>query len=89
VVVDSSRLDDCHPAVDFFERIGLPFAVGVNAFDGQLRHPLEDVRWALAVGEQTPVISFDARDRLSVRDALLVVLDQALAKATRAKAGSV
>jgi uncharacterized protein len=89
VVVDSNRLDDCHPAVDFFERAGLPFAVGVNAFHGRLSHSLEDVRWALAVHEATPVISFDARDRLSVRDALLVVLDRALAKATRTKAGSV
>jgi signal recognition particle receptor subunit beta len=88
VVVDSNRLDDCHPAVDFFERTGLPFAVGVNTFDGRLAHPLEDVRWALAVEEATPVISFDARDRRSVRDALLVVLDRALVKATQARAGS-
>jgi signal recognition particle receptor subunit beta len=86
VVVDSSRLDDCHPAVDFFERAGLPFAVGVNTFNGRLTHPLDDVRWALAVDEATPVIAFDARDRLSVRDALLVVLDQALAKATQTPA---
>jgi signal recognition particle receptor subunit beta len=88
VVVDSERLDDCHPAVDFFERTGLPFAVGVNTFDGRLAHPLEDVRWALAVEESTPVISFDARDRRSVRDALLVVLDRALVRATQAPAGS-
>src|SRR5215813_3877464 len=72
VVVDSSRLDDCYPAVDYFERAGLPFAVGVNAFNGRLSHSLDDVRWALAVDEAIPVISFDARDRLSVRDALLV-----------------
>ncbi len=88
VVVDSNRLDDCHPAIDFFERAGLPFAVGVNAFDGRLSHSLDDVRWALAVDQATPVISYDARDRLSVRDALLVVLDRALAKATGARAGS-
>jgi signal recognition particle receptor subunit beta len=87
VVVDSARLDDCHPAVDFFERAGLPFAVGVNTFNGRMLHSLDDVRWALAVDEGTPVIAFDARDKLSVRDALLVVLDRALAKATQAKAG--
>ena len=87
VVVDSARLDDCHPAVDFFERAGLPFAVGVNTFNGRMLHSLDDVRWALAVEESTPVIAFDARDKLSVRDALLVVLDRALARATQAKAG--
>ncbi|MEH0982848.1 GTP-binding protein [Micromonospora sp. CPCC 205556] len=83
VVVDSSRLDDCYPAIDFFERAGLPFVVGVNAFDGRLAHDLAAIRWALAIGDQVPLVQFDARDRLSVRDALLVVLDRALDRATR------
>ena len=82
VVVDSTRLDDCFPAVDYFERIGLPFVVAVNAFHGRLAHDLGDVRWALAVDETIPVLAFDARDRLSVRDALLAVLDRALARAS-------
>ncbi|SCL63020.1 hypothetical protein GA0070606_3725 [Micromonospora citrea] len=83
VVVDSARLDDCYPAIDFFERAGLPFVVGVNAFDGRLAHDLDAIRWALAVGDHVPVVRFDARERLSVRDALLVVLDRALDRATR------
>lgn len=85
VVVDSARIDDCYPAIDYFERSGLPFAVGVNAFDGRLALDLPSVRWALAVGEHVPLVQFDARDRLSVRDALLVVLDRALDRATREK----
>jgi uncharacterized protein len=87
VVVDSTRLDDCFPAVDYFEKIGLPFVVGVNAFHGRLSHNLTDVRWALAIDEAIPVVAFDARVRLSVRDALLAVLDRALARAT-AKGGT-
>ena len=87
VVVDSARLDDCYPAIDFFERSGLPFAVGVNAFDGRLALDLPSIRWALAIGEHVPLVQFDARDRLSVRDALLVVLDRALDRATRSRAG--
>ncbi|MBB5477887.1 hypothetical protein HNR20_002392 [Micromonospora parathelypteridis] len=83
VVVDSARLDDCFPAVDFFERAGLPFVVGVNAFDGRLALELGEIRWALAIGDHVPLVQFDARDRLSVRDALLVVLDRALERATR------
>jgi uncharacterized protein len=78
VVVDSSRLDDCYPAVDYFERARLPFVVAVNAFDGKLAHDLDEVRWALAVDERIPVVAFDARNRISVRDALLVLLDRAL-----------
>ena len=85
VVVDTARIDDCYPAVDYFERAGLPFVVGVNTFNGQMNYSVEEVRWALAVRDDVPVLSFDARFRASVRDALLVVLDQALDKAIRAK----
>ncbi len=74
VIVDSRRLDDCYPAVDYFEKIELPFVVAVNLFHGQLDHDLADVRWALAIGEDVPVITIDAREKLSVRDALLTVL---------------
>ncbi|MGN9906463.1 GTP-binding protein [Phytohabitans sp. LJ34] len=83
VVVDSSRLDDCYPAVDYFERARLPFVVAVNAFDGKLAHDLDEVRWALAIDERIPVVAFDARNRISVRDALLVLLDRALDDAVR------
>ena len=85
VVVDTARIDDCYPAVDYFERAGLPFVVGVNTFNGQMNYSLEEVRWALAVRDDVPVLSYDARFRASVRDALLVVLDQALDKAIRAR----
>ena len=85
VVVDSTRLDDCYPAVDYFERAKLPFVVAVNTFNGQLTHTLDDVRWALAVDEQVPVLSFDARSRTSVRDAMLVVLERALHHALLAR----
>ena len=86
VVVDTNRIDDCYPAVDYFERAGLPFVVGINTFNGQLGYNLDEVRWALAVREDVPVLSFDARFRGSVRDALLVVLDQALDRALKMKA---
>ena len=80
MIVDSRRLDDCYPAVDYFERAGLPFVVAINRFDGLMSHQLDDVRWALAVADDTPVIGFDARDRGSVLDALLAVLHRSLAK---------
>ena len=83
VIVDTRRLDDCYPAVDYFEKIGLPFVVAVNLFDGSLSHRIDDVRWALAVADHIPLITFDARDKLSVRDALLVVLRRSLERARR------
>ncbi len=81
VIVDTRRLDDCYAAVDYFEHHDIPFVVAANRFHGQLAHDLDDVRWALAVSDETPLISFDARERASVRDALLSVLHRSLARA--------
>ena len=86
VIVDTRRLNDCYPAVDYFEQKGVPFVVGINTFDGTLAHDLEDVRWALAMSDHVPLITFDARDRLSVRDALLVVLRTSFQQASTASA---
>jgi len=49
VIIDTRRLDECYSAVDYFEKIDLPFVVAVNLFDGILAHDLADVRWALAI----------------------------------------
>ena len=81
VVVDSRRLDDCFPAVDYFERDGTPFAIAVNAFDGVLSHSLPAVRQALDVAPEVPVVAFDARSSVSVRESLIVVLEHALTRA--------
>jgi signal recognition particle receptor subunit beta len=81
VIVDTRRLDDCYAAVDYFEHNDIPFVVAANRFHGKLDHALDDVRWALAIPEQVPLISFDARERASVRDALLQVLRRSLRRA--------
>jgi uncharacterized protein len=78
VIVDTRRLGDGYPAVDYFERSELPFIVAVNLFDGRLGHRIEDVRWALAINDDIPVVMFDARRRASVRDALVTLLRHAL-----------
>jgi signal recognition particle receptor subunit beta len=84
VIVDTRRLDECYAAVDYFEHHDIPFVVAANRFNGELVHELDDVRWALAVSEETPLIDFDAREFSSVRDALLSVLHRSLAKAITA-----
>ena len=82
VVVDSGRLDQCYPAIDYFEHTDIPFVVAVNLFDGVSTHSLDEIRWALTIADAVPVVSFDARDRASVRDTLLVLMDRALDRAT-------
>ena len=78
VIVDARRPDDCFPVLDYFEDRGLPFVVGVNRFGGTLARDLDAIRWALAIVDDVPVVAFDARDRRSVRDALVSVAEVAL-----------
>ncbi len=81
VLVDTTRLADCFPAVDYFEHVNVPFVVAVNTFHGAIHHDLEDVREALAVSAHVPMIYTDARERSSTRDTLLVLVRHAMAQA--------
>src|SRR4051812_32843078 len=47
VLVDTRRLADSFPAVDYFEEARLPFVVGVNGFDGHYPHGEDEIREAL------------------------------------------
>ncbi|MFT5200832.1 MAG: signal recognition particle receptor subunit beta [Candidatus Aldehydirespiratoraceae bacterium] len=82
VVVDTSRLEDCFAAVDYFESAGIPFVVAVNAFFGRIHHSLEDVREALAIPADIPMMVTDARDRASTKGTLLELVQHALSRAT-------
>jgi signal recognition particle receptor subunit beta len=75
VLVDTRRVEDCFAAVDYYEKKGLPFVVGVNCFDSADRYPLEDVRDALGISPGVPVFDMDARNKASCRDALLALLE--------------
>ncbi|MET9505327.1 ATP/GTP-binding protein [Streptomyces sp. NPDC006259] len=78
VLVDTRRLEDCFAAVDYFERRSIPFLIGVNCFEGAARHPVEDVRRALDLDDAVPVLLCDARDRGSVKDVLVGVVQHAM-----------
>jgi signal recognition particle receptor subunit beta len=78
VLVDTRRLEDCFGPLDFFEARGLPFVVAVNAFDGILQHRPEEVREALQLNPEVPVLVIDARDRESAKQSLIAVVEHAL-----------
>ncbi len=61
VLADTRRLDHCFAAVDFFERRGISFLVAVNEFDGAHRYQPEEVRAALDLDPDVPVVPCDAR----------------------------
>jgi len=78
VLVDTRRLDDSFAAVDYFEAKGLPFIVALNQFDGAGDYGPEEIREALAVPANVPVITVDARERESAKHALVTVTEFAL-----------
>ncbi len=65
VLVDTRRLEDCFQAVDYFEHLDLPFLVAVNCFFGSKAHTVDDVREALGVRDEVPVLLCDARELAS------------------------
>ncbi|MFD6880100.1 GTP-binding protein [Streptomyces sp. NPDC054904] len=81
VLADTRRLADCFAAIDYFERRGIPFVVAVNCFDGAPRHPVVTVRDALDLDPGVPVLLCDARDRESVKDVLVGVVEHAMSLA--------
>ncbi|MEV0322245.1 GTP-binding protein [Streptomyces sp. NPDC050658] len=85
VLADTRRLEDCFAAVDYFERRSIPFVVGVNCFDGATRYPAEAVRQALDLDPEVPVVLCDARERQSVKEVLIGVVQHAMSVAAAAK----
>src|SRR5690348_14051901 len=67
VLADTRRLADSFSPIDFFEDRRLPYVVGLNCFDGRQTHGIEEIRDALAIGAEVPIVSCDARDRESVK----------------------
>jgi uncharacterized protein len=79
VLVDTRRLADCFGAVDYVEQRGIPFIVALNAFDGILLHDADEVREALQLGPEVPFVVTDARERESVKNVLVTLVEHAMA----------
>ncbi|WP_214106106.1 GTP-binding protein [Acrocarpospora catenulata] len=78
VLVDTRRLADSFPAVDYFEEAQLPFVIGVNGFDGEYPHGEQELREALTLSPHIPVVRTDARSRESVKNTLITLVEHAL-----------
>ena len=79
VLLDTRRIDQCFPALDFFEEAKIPFAIGINHFAGSARFDPEEVREALGVPDRIPLVPCDARDRESVKAVVVALLDSVIA----------
>jgi len=87
VMADTRRVADCFPAIDYFERNGTAFIVAVNCFDDAPRFEADDIRIALTLQPDVPVVMCDARERDSVKKVLVSLVRyvmNAQSQATRA-----
>jgi signal recognition particle receptor subunit beta len=75
VLVDVRRIDECFPALDYFEASGIPFVAAVNRFEGTPTPYLAEVREALDLDTRHPIVMCDARYKESVKAVVLAVLE--------------
>ncbi|AWS48240.1 MULTISPECIES: ATP/GTP-binding protein [Streptosporangium] len=78
VLVDTRRLADSFPAIDYFEEAKLPFLVAVNGWDGSYLHGEDEVREALTLAPHIPIARTDARSRDAVKATLITLVEHAL-----------
>ncbi|MGF1425081.1 GTP-binding protein [Kitasatospora sp. LaBMicrA B282] len=74
VLVDTRRLEVSFDVIGRLEDRGVPFVVALNAFPESPDYPLEDLRAALDLPADVPIIACDARLRESCRDVLLALM---------------
>ncbi|MFG2737671.1 ATP/GTP-binding protein [Streptomyces carpaticus] len=74
VLADTRRLEESFPAVDFFERRGVGFIVAVNEFDGAHRYPVPEIRAAMDLNPQVPIVLCDARQAASGTQVLVTLI---------------
>ena len=82
VLADTRRLDDCFPSVDYFEkRDQIPFIIAVNSFETEeeyYHYPEDELREALALPPDVPIVTTDARKREAVRETLISLVKHAM-----------
>ncbi|MET7851045.1 ATP/GTP-binding protein [Streptomyces avermitilis] len=80
LLVDPSRLAETFPVIDLVEKYGLEYAIAVNTFDPNNQHPEHEIREALDLLPDTPVVYCDARDQPSSATALIALVKHLLTR---------
>ncbi|SDT38895.1 hypothetical protein SAMN05216371_2120 [Streptomyces sp. TLI_053] len=75
VIADTRRLDTSFASIDFFESRGIPFVVAINCFHGHNTRTADEIRAALDLDPQVPMLIGDVRVRSFGRDLLLALVD--------------
>ena len=84
ILLDLRRIDDCFAAIDYFEDRRVPFVVAINDFPGATAFTDADVREALALRPDQPLLRTDARHAGPALTTLISLVEHALARVTAA-----
>jgi signal recognition particle receptor subunit beta len=74
VLIDTRRLEVSFDVIGRLEERGVPFVIAVNTFPDAPRYPIEDLRSALDLAPEIPIVECDARRRASSRDTLMTLM---------------
>ncbi|MFE3459717.1 ATP/GTP-binding protein [Nocardiopsis aegyptia] len=84
ILADVRRLEDTFQALDYFERqYRLPFVVAINQFDPEYAYGADELRDALDLPPEVPVVYCDARDKKSVVGVLVTLVKHGMALEAR------
>ncbi|WP_441247838.1 GTP-binding protein [Kitasatospora sp. McL0602] len=74
VLVDTRRLEVSFDVIGRLEERGVPFVVAANTFPESPTYPTEELRAALDLPPEVPIVTCDARTRESSRDVLMALM---------------
>jgi signal recognition particle receptor subunit beta len=80
VLADTRRLESSFEVMGLLEELGLPYAVAVNEFQDAPAFPDTELRDALDLLPETPLVHCDARDPASSTQALISLVDYLLTR---------
>lgn len=83
VLIDPQRFDQSFDVIGLLEEHDIPYAVAINRFDGSPTYPMDRLRDALDLLPETPLITCDARDRNSSKEALMTLVRYLQARAQK------
>ena len=75
VIADTRRLDTSFASIDFYESRNIPFVVAINCFHGHNTRTPDEIRAALDLDPDVPMLIGDVRERPFARDVLLALVD--------------
>lgn len=74
VLADTRRMEACFPAVEFFESRGIRFILAVNQFPEAFTYDTAEVRDAVRLWPEVPVVMCDARVAHSCTSTLIALV---------------